>query len=698
MAFKPTSKAARQPQSSDHGESAKNLLADKKQTSKVKVIVRVRPPLTEDAKVCVETSDSKVEIFNHRNIKETLQYEFSSVFDKTSTQQDIFSTSIRPLLEHAINGENVSIFAYGPTGAGKTYTMLGTEKDPGMIPRVVRTLFQSLHTPQGKPCEKHMVTFSFLEIYNEKVQDLLNPKETDLPIREDSSHNIFVAGLTEKLIGSYREFSLLFGPASNNRTVAATKLNDHSSRSHSIVQLKVDTWKDNKVFHGKIYLIDLAGSEDNRRTGNSGVRLKESGAINKSLFVLGEVVDAINNGLTRIPYRNSKLTRLLQDSVGGTCHSVMITNISPEESFYFDTYCTLNFASKSRRVINNNLPSISDVQPPSEKPRALKRSKSASDFGPVRNKQVKLITSTSHSSLNPSVTDTVSSLRLAKGQHEHLEGTTRGHKQQAESLLLQRHSQPAHECQELTALKDLQHELRAVKSQLQQLQQQQLLVRQHETSNASTTPGQPHKMHCKPVARVPPIDKIILKDLTNTLSLEETTSHEERKTESTLSCSVLFSPSPVLFKKGFKSTASASSRQRQDCVTPSKIRKSLGEFQHQQQKQNEEFLEILNTAPVKRLQELHTVGTKRARLIFEWRLKNGPFTSFGDLSMIPGFTDRYVQSLLQGTASDDRSKWSEKPHQFQMTGAMSQTSGCSWTLAVHISMNWLCGQGLTPEN
>lgn len=108
--------------------------------------------------------------------------------------------------------------------------------------------------------------------------------------------------------------------------------------------------------------------------------------------------------------------------------------------------------------------------------------------------------------------------RLAKGQHEHLEGTTRGHKQQAESLLLQRHSQPAHECQELTALKDLQHELRAVKSQLQQLQQQQLLVRQHETSNASTTPGQPHKMHCKPVARVPPIDKIILKGKLSSIS------------------------------------------------------------------------------------------------------------------------------------------------------------------------------------
>ncbi|ESO97247.1 hypothetical protein LOTGIDRAFT_114997 [Lottia gigantea] len=342
-------------------------MGDKKQT-KVKVVVRVRPQLKENSKCCVVTNTEcekpTVEILNHRNIRENLLYDFSSVYDETCGQQYIYNNSIKNLLSKPLNGENISIFAYGPTGAGKTHTMLGSPADPGMIPRVINGLFQLLST-EDRLQWKYTVTFSYLEIYNEKVQDLLEPASIDLPIREDGDRNIFVAGLAEKKISSFDDFKNYFGPATNNRTVAATKLNDRSSRSHSIVMLKIKKsalMPPKREYHGKIYLIDLAGSEDNRRTGNQGIRLKESGAINKSLFVLGEVVDAINNNQPRIPYRNSKLTRLLQDSIGGSCHSLMITNIAPEEHYYYDTYCTLNFASKSKKIVNTNTACIKQLQ------------------------------------------------------------------------------------------------------------------------------------------------------------------------------------------------------------------------------------------------------------------------------------------------------------------------------------------------
>uniref|UniRef100_A0A0B7ANB0 Kinesin-like protein n=1 Tax=Arion vulgaris TaxID=1028688 RepID=A0A0B7ANB0_9EUPU len=327
---------------------------------KVKVVVRVRPTLVPDIESCVSVTQNTICIQNHRNREENLQYEFASVFNETATQNDIFD-SVQPFLCSALQGQNVSIFAYGPTGSGKTHTMLGVQSDPGVIPRVVQSLFASIQKEKDankdlrEQCPQHSVTFSYMEIYNEKVQDLLSGKQ-DLPIREDSQHNIFVSGLTEKSIECLKTFNAHFGPASSNRTVAATKLNETSSRSHSILLLKVHCKIMSKQCMGKIYLIDLAGSEDNRRTGNKGIRLKESGAINKSLFVLGEVVDAINHNLARIPYRNSKLTRLLQDSIGGSCQSVMITTIAPESSYYFETYCTLNFATKSKKIVNSEDP------------------------------------------------------------------------------------------------------------------------------------------------------------------------------------------------------------------------------------------------------------------------------------------------------------------------------------------------------
>ncbi|KAK7088739.1 kinesin-like protein KIF22 [Littorina saxatilis] len=635
---------------------------EKRQT-RVKVVIRVRPPLTQDnSKICVGTAGNKVEIFNHRNIKENLQYEFSSVFDKSSSQREIFEVCVKPLLGHAIKGENVSIFAYGPTGAGKTYTMLGTEEDPGMIPRVMHTLFQSLPAhcgtaagPALNAASDHKVSFSFLEIYNEKVQDLLNPSETDLPIREDGNHNIFVAGLTEKVIRSFDDFKHLFGPASKNRTMAATKLNDRSSRSHCIVQLKVDSRRGNQVYHGKIYLIDLAGSEDNRRTGNIGIRLKESGAINKSLFVLGEVVDAINNNLPRIPYRNSKLTRLLQDSIGGSCHAVMITNVSPEESFYYDTYCTLNFATKSRKIVNSNTASIS-VDRPAEPPKSLKRSHSESQrVGGKTAKHPKLSdghSTSSHASPPPSAD--ISPLGPLVQRQDHLERTVKGCMKKMEDLVSKIHlksaSKPRHPTSKPDpALAEIQRQLTQVQRQLKELEQHREKPAVTEQQRKKEQKPDRRRSLRKALASVPSIDSV-LKDKTNTGSSSQAPVKGVTKSGVWMtedpSCSPLFVPAPssLSFNKGFKSTACKTSAAPR---TPSKFKSDAANFTSQQKKQNEEFLTILNTAPVRRLQELHTVGAKRARLIFDWRQAHGDFSSFDDLGDIPGFTQKYIHSLLQ---------------------------------------------------
>jgi kinesin family protein 22 len=230
--------------------------------------------------------------------------------------------------------------------------MQGTHQDPGIIPRSVESIL-SFAQENKTPTKKTAILISYLEIYNEKIYDLLSSSCQDLPIREDQSRNIFIPNLTETEIVSIEDFRKTYEIGCKNRTVAGTKLNSQSSRSHAILLLKVITKDNNKTLCGKLNLIDLAGSEDNRRTDNKGIRLTESSNINQSLFVLAKVVNSLNRGDNRIPYRDSKLTRILQDSLGGNALSLIIANIAPGQQFYLDTYNTLNFASKSRSIINN---------------------------------------------------------------------------------------------------------------------------------------------------------------------------------------------------------------------------------------------------------------------------------------------------------------------------------------------------------
>uniref|UniRef100_A0A671RB17 Kinesin-like protein n=1 Tax=Sinocyclocheilus anshuiensis TaxID=1608454 RepID=A0A671RB17_9TELE len=336
--------------------------AGSKRTSRVRVAVRLRPYLDkQDEKgegPCVRgLGPQKLEIINWRNATETLQYQFDVFHGEQTTQQEVFLTSVKPILPHILNGQNASVFAYGPTGAGKTHTMLGSQEQPGIIPRAVKEVFKLVDVQEKEQDGwEYSVGMSYLEIYNEKVLDLLSPGSQDLPIREDKDRNILIPGLTRTPLLSFTDFDTHFIPASLNRTTASTKINQRSSRSHAILLIKVvksQRGPPHRQQTGKLYLVDLAGSEDNRRTGNQGIRLKESGAINLSLFTLSKVVDALNAGAGgRVPYRDSKLTRLLQDSLGGSAHSVMITNIAPEYRYYFDTFSALNFAAKSKQIVN----------------------------------------------------------------------------------------------------------------------------------------------------------------------------------------------------------------------------------------------------------------------------------------------------------------------------------------------------------
>uniref|UniRef100_A0A8C5WW43 Kinesin-like protein n=1 Tax=Laticauda laticaudata TaxID=8630 RepID=A0A8C5WW43_LATLA len=343
-------------------------------SEQVQVCVRLRPAVGTgqgQEAPCVRGVDShSLEILNWRNEMETMKYRFDAFYGEAATQQDVYMGSVQPLLHHLLKGQNASILAYGPTGAGKTHTMLGNPDHPGVIPRAVRDVLQMTRDASEDKC-KYSVSMSYLEIYQEKVLDLLQPSLRDLPIREDRNHNILVPDLTQKEITNFADFERHFLPASRKRTVASTQLNQRSSRSHTVLLVlvnQIQNWLTYSHQTAKLCLIDLAGSEDNRRTGNKGLRLKESGAINSSLFVLSKVVDALNQGLPRVPYRDSKLTRLLQDSLGGSAHSLIIANIAPEKKYYFDTLTSLNFAAKSKQIVNKPFTQKALLQTGSRKP------------------------------------------------------------------------------------------------------------------------------------------------------------------------------------------------------------------------------------------------------------------------------------------------------------------------------------------
>ncbi|KAI4153939.1 MAG: hypothetical protein LQ340_001994 [Diploschistes diacapsis] len=263
---------------------------------------------------------------------------------------------VAPTVKHLFNGFDVTLFAYGVTGTGKTHTMRGGKllADRGVIPRLLSGIYRrSRKVEKDSKGETQVeVAMSYYEIYNDKVFDLFEPPEkrtlTGLPLRDNGGKTV-VVGLTERPCESLREFEKLYDQANVNRSTSATKLNAHSSRSHAILCVKLSVTTGDQTRISTASAIDLAGSEDNRRTDNNRERLIESSSINKSLFVLAQCVEAISKKQSRIPYRESKMTRIL--SLGqNNGLTIMILNLAPVRSYHLDTLSSLNFANRTKKI------------------------------------------------------------------------------------------------------------------------------------------------------------------------------------------------------------------------------------------------------------------------------------------------------------------------------------------------------------
>uniref|UniRef100_A0AAQ4PJY3 Kinesin-like protein n=1 Tax=Gasterosteus aculeatus aculeatus TaxID=481459 RepID=A0AAQ4PJY3_GASAC len=346
--------------------------------SHVKVVVRVRPinekEKQENCRNVVQVVDNHMLIFDpkeldtscfgsqrvrNRNVNKKankdLKFVFDHVFGENSTQVEIFESTTKGILDGLMNGYNCTVFAYGATGAGKTHTMLGSPNDPGVMYRTMTELFSRMD--EAKEEKEFAVAFSYLEVYNEQIRDLL-ANAGPLAVREDSSKGVVVQGLTLHQPKSAEHILEALDSGNRNRTQHPTEMNATSSRSHAVFQIylrqqdKTASLNPNACV-AKMSLIDLAGSERASATNAKGARLREGANINRSLLALGNVINALadpKSKKTHIPYRDSKLTRLLKDSLGGNCRTVMIANVSPSSKSYDDTHNALKYANRAKEI------------------------------------------------------------------------------------------------------------------------------------------------------------------------------------------------------------------------------------------------------------------------------------------------------------------------------------------------------------
>jgi len=272
-------------------------------------------------------------------------------------QHDIFDYSIKPTVDDILNGYNGTVFAYGQTGAGKSYTMMGTsiedEEGRGITPRIVEQIFTSILS--SPPTIEYTVRVSYMEIYMERIRDLLAPQNDNLPVHEEKNRGVYVKGLLEIYVSSVEEVFEVMKRGGNARAVAATNMNQESSRSHSIFVITVTqkNLETGSMKSGQLFLVDLAGSEKVGKTGASGQTLEEAKKINKSLSALGMVINALTDGKSsHVPYRDSKLTRILQESLGGNSRTTLIINCSPSSYNDAETLSTLRFGMRAKSIKN----------------------------------------------------------------------------------------------------------------------------------------------------------------------------------------------------------------------------------------------------------------------------------------------------------------------------------------------------------
>jgi len=316
----------------------------------IRVYCRVRPLSDQESKddnVVTFPEEGILKISSHSDRKTNYQFEFEKIYQQSATQAEIFE-DVKDLVISVLDGYNVCIFAYGQTGSGKTYTMEGPKENPGLYSRTLKKLFEEAN--KVTDCE-FTISTSLLEIYNDNLRDLMDPSDTELKITKGAYGNE-VNELKKIEVDSEQAVLEILVKGAKNRTTAATKMNDRSSRSHLVlsVYVKAKNTLTNTEFMGKLHLIDLAGSERVKLSGVEGDRLKEAQAINLSLSALGNCISARANKTTHVPYRDSTLTFLLQDSLEKNSKTLMVVQISPTASNAPESVCSLKFAERVRKV------------------------------------------------------------------------------------------------------------------------------------------------------------------------------------------------------------------------------------------------------------------------------------------------------------------------------------------------------------
>ncbi|XP_072385593.1 kinesin-like protein KIF3A [Diabrotica undecimpunctata] len=324
----------------------------------VRVFIRIRP--LKDKEKSSETqktlySDNNTISLNKNGLMKT--FTFCKVFDEVSQQIDLYRHVSVPIVEQVLKGYNGTIFAYGQSGTGKTYTMVGDITDnnrKGIVPNIFSHIFAQITLANHE--YSYAVTVTYLEIYNEEIRDLLSDQPKKLTLKEKPGIGVYVKDLLGFTVDSLEGVTEILKKGNKNRATSFTQLNDVSSRSHAVFTVLIETKNHttNKTTFGKLNLVDLAGSERVHKSLATGDRLREAGKINLSLSVLGNVISALVDGkATHIPYRNSKLTRLLQDSLGGNSLTAMIAMVSPRAQDCEETLYTLMYADRVKHIQNH---------------------------------------------------------------------------------------------------------------------------------------------------------------------------------------------------------------------------------------------------------------------------------------------------------------------------------------------------------
>ncbi|GAB5361490.1 hypothetical protein AAMO2058_000717700 [Amorphochlora amoebiformis] len=338
---------------------------NRRNRTRIWVTVRVRPMNRKEreskSKNMVAILDSKIVILKNKDSdlnyigkkrKREYRYSFDHVFDSKSSQEVVYNDTTKPLIPDVCDGFNATAFAYGQTGSGKTYTMLGSEDNPGIMMQTLLDLFEITQ----KDDRSYQISMSYLEVYNENIRDLLGDNETCV-LREDPIRGMQVAGITEVIADSAGQVMSLLQKGNRNRTTEPTAANKVSSRSHAVLQVLVESkaktaGTTHTVKIGKFSLVDLAGSERASNTQNRGMRMVEGASINRSLLALANCINALASKTKKafVPYRDSKLTRLLKDSLGGNTQTVMITTISPASLSHEETNNSLKYANRAKNI------------------------------------------------------------------------------------------------------------------------------------------------------------------------------------------------------------------------------------------------------------------------------------------------------------------------------------------------------------